>query len=203
MINLKFAPLIRVSTEKQEQKGNSLSTQKTCLEESIGISGRNASEYAESIKSLNGTIYKWYAGQESATPESERKILAQLMDDAKSRSFDAVMVADISRWSRDNEKSKQYLKILKENEIKFFIGTTDYDLDDPEHSLILGMGAEIGEFFAKQQAWKSIINRIARAEKGIPTGGKLPHGRSYDKKTGQWIVDENKKRQAVVKGDVA
>ena len=60
--NLRFAPLIRVSTEKQEQKGESLRTQKTQIEQAV--------EY------LNGKIPKrcWkYSGQEHATPNQERE----------------------------------------------------------------------------------------------------------------------------------
>ena len=92
---LRFAPLIRVSTEKQEKRGESLSTQKKQLE--------------SAIKNLNGSVYKWYEGQEHGTPDHERKILDELMTDAQASRFDAVMVVDASRWSRDNQKSKTYL----------------------------------------------------------------------------------------------
>ena len=76
---LKFAPLIRVSTEIQEKRGESLKTQRKQLE--------------EAINSLRGTVYHWYEGQEHATPDQERKILDQLLMDAREGKFDAVMVA--------------------------------------------------------------------------------------------------------------
>ena len=178
-----FAPLIRVSTEKQEKKGESLKTQRNQLE--------------QSIHALNGKVYKWYSGQEHATPDNERKILEQLIADAKAHKFNAVMVADISRWSRDNKKSKEYLEILKKNQIAFYWLGRHMDLNIPFNNLMLGMGTEINEFFAAEQAYKSIINRIARAKQGIPVAGKLPYGRTYNKDTKQWGIDLEK--QAIIK----
>ena len=178
--SLLFAPLIRVSTDKQAKQGESLRTQK----EQLSIA----------IKSLNGKIYRWYEGQEHATPDYERKILDQLMQDAKEKKFDAIIVADLSRWSRDNAQNKQHIKILMESGIRFFDGTTEMDLFNPTHNFMLGMGVEIQEFFAKQQRFKSAINRIKRAKEGRPSCGKKPFGRIWDKETQTWKVDREKQR---------
>jgi DNA invertase Pin-like site-specific DNA recombinase len=181
---LRFAPLIRVSTEKQEQQGESLNSQKK--------------QILQSIEYLNGTIPKrcWkYSGQEHATPDQEREKLSKLLDDSGKGIFDAVIVCDASRWSRDNKKSKDGLEILRKNGIRFFIGNTEYDLYNPEQSFFLGMSAEIGEFQANQQTFKSLINRIERAKRNIPAAGKLPFGRTYDRKTHIWGIDPEKKRQ--------
>ena len=132
-----FAPLIRVSTEEQKKRGESLRVQKGQL--------------TRTIETLNGEVYHWYEGQEHATPEYERKILEQLMQDAHAHKFDAVIVADISRWSRDNGKSKTYTKILQKSGIRFFEGTREINLFDPTQAFVLGMGVEIAEFFASQQ----------------------------------------------------
>ncbi|MBN2109090.1 MAG: recombinase family protein [Deltaproteobacteria bacterium] len=173
MEKLRFACLCRVSTEAQCKRGESLSTQKKQL------------EYA--VKALGGECI-FYSGQEHATPENERLILEALMRDAKEKKFDAVMVADMSRWSRDNGKSKEYLAVLNKHGIKFFIGQREFNLNDPTQSFMLGIGVEVAEFFAKEQAYKSIINRIERAKKGFPSCGKMPFGRKFDKATGKWSV---------------
>jgi len=177
---LRFAPLIRVSTEKQEKQGESLNTQRKQLE--------------QSIKSLNGTVYKWYAGQEHSTPDYERKILEELMTDAQAGKFDAVMVADISRWSRDNQKSKTHLAILKKNNIQFYVNGRHMDLNEPFQNLILGMGTEINEFFAAEQAYKSLINKIELAKKGYPCSGQIPYGRTFDSETKTWGIDKEKQK---------
>jgi len=175
---LRFAPLIRVSTEDQAKRGESLHTQKKQLK--------------SAIESLGGIIYQWYAGQEHATPDQERKILNELIHDAQQQKFDAIMVADMSRWSRDNRKSKEYLEILRNFHIKFFLCTREFDLFNPTEGLMIGMGVEIAEFFAREQRYKSMINRVERARSGKPSCGKLPYGRYYDKDTKEWGCDKRK-----------
>ena len=148
MNHLRFAPIIRVSTELQAKKGESLSVQ--------------TKQIQDYVESLNGVIPDHclqYSGMEHATPDFERKKLDQLLQDAEKGIFDAVIVCDVSRWSRDNLKSKQGLEVLSTNGIRFFVGVMEYDLFNPEHQLILGMGVEMNQFFAGIQAKKSILSR--------------------------------------------
>jgi site-specific DNA recombinase len=183
---LRFAVLNRVSTEKQEKQGESLRIQRQ--------------QKIEDVARLESKIVAWYGGQESATPGHEKIEVDRLLSDAAKGMFDAVMVSHPDRWSRDNAKSKAGLEILRRHHIRFFVGTQEFDLFNPIAKLWLGMSAEIGEFSAGTQNQKSTDSRIERAKRGVPTGGKLPFGRLFDKKTETWSIDPNK--QAVVK-DVA
>lgn len=177
---LRFAPLIRVSTEKQEKRGESLNTQRADLE--------------ADIKSMGGTIFKWYAGQEHATPNSERKILDALLDDAKQNKFDAVIICYLDRWSRDNRRSAEDLDILMENNIRFFVRQQEYNLHNGQDYFMVSLQSLIGRTVIHAQTSKSMKSRIARAKQGIPVAGKLPYGRTYDKKTNKWDIDNEKKR---------
>lgn len=174
---IRFAALIRVSTEKQEKTGESLKVQE--------------SQIQDAVKSLGGKITKTYAGQEHATPGYERELMQQMLVDARSKKppFDAIMLADISRWSRDNASSKSGLDILRKKGIRFFIQTVEHDLFNPETVLFLGFSAEIGEYQARTQSKKSIESKIKRAKRGVPSNGTLPFARNYDKSTGRWSVD--------------
>ena len=184
MEKVRFAPIIRVSTEQQKQKGSSLQTQ-----------SKQIRTYVSMIPGGIISDHCWkYTGQEHATPDYERKLLDQLLQDSSRDLFDAVMVCDTSRWSRDNRKNKEGLEILRNNGIRFFVGTMEYDLYNPEHNFMLGMAAETGELQARQGALKSIVNRIERAKAGIPTSGRLPFGRTFDKKTSKWGIDQIKKQ---------
>ena len=178
---LRFAPLIRVSTETQKAKGESLQTQTAQIE-----------QYVKSLKGKIPERCRKYSGQEHATPNQERAKLEALLADSAKNLFDAVIVCDASRWSRDNRKSKTGLEVLRKNAIRFFVGTMEYDLFNPEHCFILGMSAEVGELQAKQQSLKSITNRIERAKRGLPSSGNLPFARIYDRKTETWGVDQEK-----------
>ncbi len=174
---LRFAALIRVSTEKQKLKGESLRTQ--------------AGQIAHVVESLGGKIVQSYAGQEHATAGWEREQLDKLLDDAakQQKPFDAVIVADPSRWSRDNVASETGLRILRDNGISFYVLNTRYDLFDAHALLFLSLSTSIGAFQARTQNQKSMLNRIERAKRGIPTGGKMPFGRTWDADKQVWTVD--------------
>lgn len=182
--SLRFAGLIRVSTEQQEKKGESLSTQRSDIEDAAEGHG--------------GSI-EWYGGQEHATPGAETKEVDRLVRDSAKGRFDAVIVAHADRWSRDNSKSLEGLEVFKSHGIRFFVAETEYDLFNPEHEFYLSVSAVVGRFQASNQNRKSIKSRIARAKRGIPTCGKLPFGRTWTAEDG-WDVDPEK--QAMVK-DVA
>jgi DNA invertase Pin-like site-specific DNA recombinase len=91
-------------------------------------------------------------------------------------------VRDASRWSRDNRKSKEGLEILRNNDIKFFAGTREYDLYDPKDAFFIGVSTEMNEYQAMSNALFSITSRIDRAKQGVPVTGKLPHARTWDRK---------------------
>ncbi len=186
MDKLRFAPLVRVSTESQEREGESLRTQKAQIE--------------QAVKALNGTLIAdpWrYSGQEHSTPGFERKRFDQLLKDAERGIFDAVIVTDPSRWSRDNVKSGQGLQILRDNGIRFFAGQTEHDLFDPTSELFLGMSVQINQYLAKIQTQKSLRSRINRASRSIPTVGNLPFGRTFDRETGIWRIDREKQKRLI------
>lgn len=180
---LRVAALIRVSTEKQEEKGESLRKQRT--------------DITAATKQLSGTIVEWYGGQEHATPGAERKEVQRLLKDAQKKNcpFDTVMVHHADRWSRDNVASSTGLDLLLNSGIQYFYVLTDrHDLYDPNDRLRLAFHALIGQYVATNQTKKSIEARIHRAKRGIPTGGKIPFGRRFDRETGKWSVDPTKQK---------
>lgn len=183
---IRFAPLARVSSESQKKKGSSLTVQKEQITDFVDMLGGIISK----------TCWK-YSGQESALPsiEKERKLLDQLLEDADKNKFDAVIVCDTSRWSRDNVKSKQGLEILRNAGIRFFVGTMEYDLYNPEQNFILGMATEINEFQALQQLSKAMQTRIRRAKRGWPVSRLLPVGRTFDKINKVWGIDKKVQKE--------
>jgi site-specific DNA recombinase len=175
---LRFAALVRVSTERQEKKGESLRTQ--------------TRQTLQAVESLGGEIVATYAGQEHGTAGWERLQLDRLLTDAQKprRLFDAVVVADPSRWSRDNVASETGLDTLRNAGVRFFVLTSEYDLFDPQARLFLGLSSTIGAFQARVQRQKSMLNRIERARRGLPTVGLHPYGRVWDRDAKAWTVDE-------------
>ena len=176
---LRIGALIRVSSERQERTGASLPVQREAIE-------RNAA-------ALGGTVVEWYGGQEHATPGWERAELTRLMADAEAGEINAVMVHELSRWSRDDATGAANIRLLKGWGVRFFDGMNEYDAHDPGETVSVKMKLLFYEHEAAVKRKKSIESRIHRARSGAPTCGKLPFGRTYDKRAGTWGVDPDKR----------
>jgi DNA invertase Pin-like site-specific DNA recombinase len=165
---LRFAALVRVSTERQASKGESLRTQTDQINGAVTL--------------LGGTLARTYAGQEHGTEGWERKQLDQLMADATrpAHPFDAVIVADPTRWSRDNIDSDTKLGQLRDARVRFFVLASEYDLNDPEKRMFLRMSATFGAYHADKQRTNSTTNKIKRALRGFPACGLPPFGRTCE-----------------------
>lgn len=178
--SLRFAAWRRVSTERQkEDRIASLQVQ----EKNINL----AVEYHK------GRIIEWYGGAEHGTPGYEKTELTRMLADAKKNKFDAVIMDSDDRWGRDGEQHQIGIKLFKECGIKFFVLGSEVDLFDPAHKLKLDVIISLSEYQAAIQKDKSISSRILRAENGIPSSGRKPYGRTYDRKTGVWGIDPEKK----------
>mgnify|MGYP001132522863 CR=1 FL=1 len=189
---IRFAPIIRVSTEKQiEDKAESLRLQETQIR-----------DYVANIPGgvIPDNCWK-YKGQEHATVDEERKLLDQLLKDSSKDIFDAVIVCDVSRWGRDSYKSDDALRTLNANGIRFFLGSMELELTKPDHIYMLGSQVQTAHYHAMNQALKSIQARIHKAQRiGVPTsGGKhsWPFGRIWNPVTEKWTVDKDKQRMIV------
>ena len=186
---LKFAALVRVSTERQGKRGESLRTQRKNIEQAV--------EYHD------GEVVEWYEGQEHATEGYERKLFDQLLRDAGTGVFNAVIVDDVSRWSRDTLRAQEGLAILRKNAIRFFVGSVEYDQNMPEPKFFLDMMTSVSQLYASLNSFKAMINKVERAKRGWPTSGKIPYGRrlinDHDRKSGfaQWEMIPEKQKEVL------
>ena len=177
--SIRFATLIRVSTEAQEKKKTSLIVQKEAIEKAV-------------YEDYKGKIVAWYGGQEHATAGYEKKEVDRLLKDATEGKFDAIMVDRVDRWSRDNSYSSKGLDIFTEKGIRFFAGINEYDLFNPSERLFVEMNVVLGSYFARSIKRESRRVRIKKAKKGEPSTGLLPFGRKFNKDTKKWGIDEEK-----------
>lgn len=177
---LRFASFVRVSTEDQEQEGESLKIQKADNE--------------HDVETLGGKVVALYGGQEHATAGWEKKELDRLLADAARGKFDALIVNKADRWSRDNRKSEEGMEVFKQHRVRFFVRTREYDLFDEDDEFSLSIDVVIARRSARSQSRRSLKTRIKRAQEGKPACGKLPFGRTWDGTN--WGVDP--KKQAIV-----
>ena len=148
---MRIAAYCRVSTEKDEQQ-ESLEHQKEFF-----------SEYAEKN---GGTLFRVYADEgKSGKSLKKRKEFNKLMEDAKYKLFDVVVVKDISRFARNTVDFLQSIRTLKAMGINtIFLTANMTSLGDSEFILTIfgAMAQEELSTLSKRVKWGKKIN----AQKG-------------------------------------
>ena len=178
---MRVAGLCRVSTEGQAARGESLRVQRQVIE--------------AACRQRGVAVAVWYSGQEHATPAQERSIFEGMLRDAATDGWDAVMVADTSRWSRDNEASKRAIRVLNEHKKRFFVGTMEIPIRSAIGRNLLGLQVEMAEGTAGVSVEKSIASKLARLRAGIGDVTETPYARRFDRASNRWIVAEAEAKQ--------
>lgn len=182
---LRVAILARVSTEGQEKDGQSLEVQTKTLR--------------ECVERLNGTIVKEYIGQESAMGTKARDIFADMLVDCSLNLFDAVMVWDFSRISRNQNDTALFVNVFKKNGIKLYTQTQEYNLNNPESELQAGMFSLWNHYQVNLQKRKAMLSKVTLARRGWAISNP-PHGRrpKHDDKSKEceWEVIPEYQEQA-------
>ncbi|WP_144650963.1 recombinase family protein [Bacillus cereus] len=107
-------------------------------------------------------------------------------------SFDAVLVMDIDRLSRDRYDSALIMRHFKENDIK--IVTADgrvTDLRDDTDSILTGMQEVFADYEYKQITKRLIRGRQASAKAGNWASGRAPLGYDYNRETKRLRINES------------
>ena len=182
---MKFAILARVSTEGQEKDGQSLEVQVKTLR--------------ECVERLNGTVVKEYIGQESAMGTKRRDIFTEMLVDCSLNLFDAVMVWDFSRLSRNQNDTALFVDVFKKNNIRLYTQTQEYNLNNPESELQAGMFSLWNNYNVNLQKKKAMLSKITLARRGWAISNP-PHGRrpKHDDKSKEceWEVIPEYREQA-------
>ncbi|WP_179876804.1 recombinase family protein [Bacillus wiedmannii] len=107
-------------------------------------------------------------------------------------SFDAVLVMDIDRLSRDRYDSALIMRHFKESDIK--IVTADgrvTDLRDDTDSILTGMQEVFADYEYKQITKRLIRGRQASAKAGNWASGRAPLGYDYNRETKRLRINES------------
>jgi DNA invertase Pin-like site-specific DNA recombinase len=117
--------------------------------------------------------------EEGKSARSERiekrpKIMA-LLNDARAREFDIVVVHTIDQWSRNVGVQRQALQMLGDAGVGFASVMEDFDFTTPSGKLMLTMIGGVAEFFSDQLAVHVSKAQRYRATIGLPVGS-VPFG---------------------------
>jgi hypothetical protein len=124
------------------------------------------------------------------------------LDDCDKDLFDAVMFDDPSRFNRDPVTNDRAINIYLKNGIRFFIGSMELDLDDPDHVYTVDSNAAFNKRMAAHLRKITVRGKLKNAKKAARGECKVPAGPKrqvfgrehvYDKKSGKWIWELKKK----------
>jgi len=176
---IKVAGYIRVSTSKQVED-ESLSTQRKSIEQFVqDHKGYELVEIYEDAGISGGTV-------------AERKGLLKCLQDGLTGKFSLIVIHRLSRFGRNAAELLTNFKELKAAGIDLWSISENIDFSTSYGEAILGMLAVIAQLEKDIIKEQMLENRIARAKRGVPTSGKLPYGRTFDKAKGEWVLDEDK-----------
>lgn len=150
----------RVSTTEQAEEGYSIDEQLRVLREYCNREGYVIhKEYAD--RGLSGKNVKG------------RPALQQLLEDAKHKEFDLVLVWKMNRLSRKLTDLTRIEEFLKKSNIAFRSFMERYETETPSGKLQFHMMAAIAEFERDNIAENVKMGMLARAREGSWNGGRV------------------------------
>lgn len=174
----KVALYVRVSTTSQLEEGYSIEEQKAKLE-----------SYCD-IKDWH--VYKVYTDGGFSGSTTERPALEQLIQDAKSKLFDTVLVYKLDRLSR-SQKDTLYLieDVFLKNNIEFVSLLENFDTSTPFGRAVIGLLSVFAQLEREQIKERMQLGKLGRAKAGKSMmWAKTSYGYNYNKETGTMTVNE-------------
>jgi site-specific DNA recombinase len=145
---------------------------------SLEVQEHQARDY---VKRAGGTIVKVYSDQESATGKAEdRAMLQRLLADAAQGLFDAVVIQETTRLSRNLGVMVAVTEKLTEAGIALHDFNGPVPLETPEGEFVTHMKALVGRFAARQGVAKSLSSRERVLKSGGIAAGRPPFGRRWN-----------------------
>ena len=172
----KAAGYIRVSS-KEQTEGESLDTQRQSIKDFCKQQGYQLTEiYAD--EGISGGNVK------------DRHALLRCLHDGQKGKFDTLVIHRLSRFGRNARELLNNNEELQNAGIKLRSIKEGIDFGNKYGKAMLGMFAVMAELERDIIREQMLENRLAGAQKGIPTVGKLPIGRTFNRETNEWELNE-------------
>jgi site-specific DNA recombinase len=170
---MKAAAYARYSTDKQTE--NSIDTQLSAITRYCRDHGH--------------TLTSTFVDMAMSGTNTERPDFQRMLDSARARQFDCVVVYDISRASRDVGDWMSFRKLMRSLNIDV-LSTTEKlgSIDNPNDFLTELLTAGLGQHMVLQTRQKSIAGVAEKAKHGVFLGGYPPLG--YDVEDSKYIINQ-------------
>ena len=138
----------------------------------------------------NITLTQFYSDEACSGTNTDRAGFQNMLADAERHKFDAVVIYDISRGSRDVVDWLNFRKEMAALNIKVISCTQELgDIYDPNNFLTELISVGLGQHAVLDTRKKSIAGVATKAKEGVFLGGTPPLG--YDIKDGKYIINES------------
>lgn len=135
-------------------------------------------------------LKQFYSDEACSGTNTDRVGFQSMLADAELRTFDAVVIYDISRGSRDVVDWLSFRKEMAKLNIKVISCTQDLgDIYDPNNFLTELISVGLGQHAVLDTRKKSIAGVATKAKEGVFLGGTPPLG--YDIVDGKYIINES------------
>ena len=169
---------IRVSTDKQAEKGYSISEQEAKLRAMCSAHGLE--------------VYKAYVDDGYTGSDMNRPALQELLQDIKEGLIENVATYKLDRLSRDMQ---DMLKIIREeflpSDINLMSVTENIDTSTPVGRAALNLLAAYAELEKDTICERMKMGKVGRAKAGKWMGGSVPFGYDYEKESGILIPNRD------------
>ncbi len=144
----------------------------------------------EYTRKNNINLLRFYSDEGFSGTNTDRPAFQEMCAAAKMKLFDAVLIYDITRASRDVVDWMEFRKIMRTLDVQVISVTQNLgDALDPDSYLIELINAGIGQHHVLQTRQKSIAGTTTKAKEGVFLGGFAPLG--YRIENGQYIIEES------------
>ena len=138
----------------------------------------------------NHTVTATFIDEAQTGTNTDRQGFISLLNGAKSRQFEAVIIYDISRGSRDVSDWFAFRKQMQQLNITVLSATEKLgDISNPNDFLIELINVGLGQHMVLQTRQKSMAGVAQKAKQGLFMGGIAPLG--YDIANGVYVVNEH------------
>ncbi|HPY99770.1 MAG TPA: recombinase family protein, partial [bacterium] len=181
---MKIAIYIRVSTEEQAKEGYSLTTQREHLENYAKREGHD--------------IFRVYSDDGISGYSERRPALQALLQDAKLRRFDLVIVYKIDRFSRNLKDLLNLVDELSNSSVGFKSATEPFDTTTSAGKLMFQQLGSFAEFERNRLAERVMPGMIKGVQLGNWQGARYsPFGYNYNKAAK--VLEINSEQAPIVK----
>jgi site-specific DNA recombinase len=134
-----------------------------------------------------------YKDRISGYTTKDRPGLMELLEDVRAGKVDIVVVWRLDRFGRSSIELQQNYEKLQKHGVDLVSVGQDMDFSTPHGTFYLQMLAAVAEMERQMIKERMYGGRIRKAKSGIPTTKKFSFGRTFNYKTEEWEMDEDKK----------